>query len=356
VKAHVASLKFSPGHLSHIVAYAKLLSEIGYETKLLLHKDYEKLLSSSDFEVTWYPESTGISSDLLIFCNVSTENHILANSMREKGSKVIYLYHEPWDGLRQYLKEGWKQTLKASIAHYFSTKLLPLVDLVIVPSNYALKLYEKKDIKYNRKVTVIPLLFDDELVGEIDPTKKTHFSYIGHAIKGHAFDVFIEVIKHMYKNRIPIEIEIATRTDLTNLLKRDKELSLMVKDGMLKVTHGRPLTNEEINEAYGRSFCIWNVYRRSTQSGVLPKAFMFGTPVLASNIGSFPEYVRNGQNGFLVEENYTFDQLLELVMKIKQDIQKMSKNCRETFETTFYWKNYVNSELTETLMHWQASQ
>lgn len=353
VRIVVSSLKFSPGHLSHIIAYAKLFSEMGNDTKLWLHEDYKKLIKDYQFPVLWYPENICRNANIILFANVSTKNHIFARNFKKEGTRIIYLYHEPWDGFKQYLKEGVKQTIKATVAHYFSIRLLQLSDLVIVPSKYAFELYKNTDIKYNTNVIVIPLLFDNEMSREIDPSKKTYLSYVGHAVKGHAFDVFIDFVKYIYKNHFQVKVEIATRTDLTNLLERDRLLSLMVTEGVLRIAHGRPLTNEEINEAYERSFCVWNIYRRSTQSGVLPKAFMFGTPVLASNIGSFPEYVRNGENGFLVERNYTFDELLDLVVKTKQDIQRMAKSCRETFETTFYWRNYLNSELVERIRSWQ---
>lgn len=353
MKVVVSSLKFSPGHLSHIVAYAKLLSEMGSDTKLWLHEDYKKLVTDCEFPVVWYPERMPTDADVILFCNVSTKNHTFALDFKKEGSKIIYLYHEPWEGFSQYLfKEGAKQAMKASIAHYFSSKLLPLCDLVIVPSKYAFDLYNKHDRKYNDKVTVVPLLFDDELSKEIEPIKKKYFSYIGHAVKAHAFDVYVEFIKYLYKKNIQLEFEIATRTELSHLLSKDKVLSSMIKEGALRISHGRPLKNEEINQAYERNFCIWNVYRRSTQSGVLPKAFMFGTPVLAASIGSFPEYVRNGENGFLVERDYTFDELLNFVLRTKQDIQKMARNCRKTFETTFYWKNWLNSDFTALLRTW----
>ena len=115
----------------------------------------------------------------------------------------------------------------------------------------------------------------------------------------------------------------------------------MINSGTLRLSYGRPLTNLEINQAYERSFCVWNVYRRSTQSGVLPKAFMFGTPVIASNLGSFPEFVRDGENGYLVDD-YSFESLYRKLILVNENIGIMSQNCRNTFEKTFYWKAQVS--------------
>ena len=44
-------------------------------------------------------------------------------------------------------------------------------------------------------------------------------------------------------------------------------------------------------------------YREATQSGVLMTAFALNKTVLATNVGSFSEYIVNNENGFLVEPN-----------------------------------------------------
>ena len=352
MKVCVVSLKFSPGHLSHIVAYGKLFREIGNDVTLWLDQGYAKLDTRNEFPVLWYPKTEPKKVDILFLVNASTKNHFLCRNFKKKGARIIYLYHEPWESFYQYLKEGLRQALKATAAHYFSTKVLPLCDLVIVPSEYALSLYERYDVSYNNRVVKVPLLFEDELCGEIDLSKKEYFSYIGHAVKGHAFDKYISFIKYAYAKRVQFKFEVATRTDLGSLLKRDRALNKMENEGILRVSHGRPLTNDEINQAYERSFCVWNLYRRSTQSGVLPKAFMFGTPVIATNLGSFREYVKHRENGFLVQHGFDFDLLLELVVNAKRDIDNMSKKCRNAFLGTFCWTAWIDSELVEVSQSW----
>ena len=46
-------------------------------------------------------------------------------------------------------------------------------------------------------------------------------------------------------------------------------------------------------------------YRDATQSGVLMTAFAFGKTVIASNVGAFPEYIRDNHDGLLIEPNAT---------------------------------------------------
>jgi len=291
--------------------------------------------------VIFYPDSFPIDVELALLYNPSTANIAASKKLIEHGAKVFYVYHEPWESFQQRLKDGLKQALKAFVAHYYSTRVLKYADIVIVPSNCALKLYNKSDEKYNKNVIMIPLLFDDELTSTLDISKKEYFSYIGRAFKGHSFDMYISLIKWIYTSGSNMKFEIATGTDIGKIVNSDGIIRKMINSGVLNVSHDRPLTNAEINQAYERSFCVWNVYRRSTQSGVLPKAFMFGTPVIASNIGSFPEFVRNGENGYLVDD-YNFESLYKKLILVNENIGIMSQNCRNTFEKTFYWKAQVD--------------
>ena len=351
MKVCISSLKFSPAHVSHMIAYAKLFREIGCEPFLWLDENYKKMDLTNEFQVIWYKGSVPNKTDLLFFANNSTINYKFSREFASKAGKVIYLYHEPWESFDQYLKEGVKQALKATIGHCFSIKSLRYFTVIIVPSNYALKLYERADIRYNKNVVMIPLLFDDEINHEINPNSKAYFSYIGHAVKGHTFDKYIELIKWIYTSGSTMKFEIATRTDIGKMIKNDETLQKMINSGTLRLSYGRPLTNPEINQAYERSFCVWNVYRRTTQSGVLPKAFMFGTPVIASNVGSFPEFVRNGENGYLVND-YDFKSIYQRLLGIRENISTMSMNCRNTFENTFYWKAQITKmkEVLESLL------
>ena len=114
----------------------------------------------------------------------------------------------------------------------------------------------------------------------------------------------------------------------------------MINKGIVKVKHGKPLTNAEINEGYLRSYAIWNNYSRSTQSGVLAKAMMFGTASLASNIGSFKEFIINNYNGYILKKG-TNEEILEKINTIVKD-----KNIKSTYTNycsdNFYYRNQIN--------------
>ena len=58
-------------------------------------------------------------------------------------------------------------------------------------------------------------------------------------------------------------------------------------------------------------------YRDATQSGVLMTAFAFGKTVIASDVGAFPEYIRDNHDGLLIEPDAT--QLANAISKALSD-------------------------------------
>lgn len=340
----LVSTKYSPGHFSHLKGFYKLFEQLGYNPHLYINERYKFLLNEEreSFNHIWFNSNhydVEIKPDIILFQNVGIENIKIAKFFKEKNkSKIIYIYHEPWDGLN-YLKEGIKQFVKASGAHYYSKNMIKISDLILVPSSYALEKYKNHDKKYNDKVVKFPLLFDDELNDNIKIDDKRYFSYIGHAVKGHGFDNFIDFVKNSYNNNFDIKFKIATRTNIDKYI--DKTIKNCIDQKFLIVHHGKDLSNKEINSHFSDSYCLWNLYKRSTQSGILPKAFMLGTPVISTNIGSFPEFVVNGKNGY-IQNASEYELLYENIQKIKNNIKYFSCNARKTFLDTFYYKSNIN--------------
>lgn len=62
----------------------------------------------------------------------------------------------------------------------------------------------------------------------------------------------------------------------------------------------RPIPNEELAQLIQHAKFIVCPYKDATQSGVLMTAFGLQTPVVATNVGSFPEFIEDDVNGLLV--------------------------------------------------------
>ncbi len=325
-----------------MIALGKLLEMIGYKTDYYLDKKYA-MMFEEELNVIYSGQETTNAYSLIFFQNPSIDNHKYVSYFMKSGftTRFFYIYHEPQDSLQNLLKEGIVGGFKSLLAHYFSVKLLKKVDGVIVPSEYAAQLYRSHDVKYNKNVFVVPLLFDDEMNEKNQSLEREFFSYIGTAAKAHNYSAFLVFVRKAFEMNLDMRFLIATKSSVKSEILNDPVLKQMLSEKRLVLISDRPLTNSEINECYSRSYCNWNIYSRSTQSGVLPKAFMFGTPVLASSNGSFPEFVKPSCNGEFVANRFCFEEILSKVLHIKENFPKYSRNARKSFMETFYFQANV---------------
>ena len=349
-RAVLVSLRFTPAIVQHLVAYAKALRELGFTVEVVLDRAYSEFseLAEMTCASTEEQDLERASFSHAIFFNVAFENAALANRLKRRGARIIYIYHEPWEASFAFLRtDGFGIRIKAAIAHRVSRPLLKIADLVLVGSKYGLNAYRRADARYNPRASCLPLIYDDE-AGR--PTRemvqqKLCFSYLGNIGRVHGFDQFIRTMRESLLRNSNMRFMIASRFPLPEFVLRDDVIRRNLDK--IEVMCGRTLTNEEINGCYRRSFGVWNVYRRSMQSGVLPKAFMHGTPVVASRVGSFPEYVRDGFNGRFASGDDPGG-VLSVLDEIRERSDEYADNCRQSFLDIFHYKSKLE-ELRQLL-------
>lgn len=341
-KIAIISLRFAPAFASHIIAYGKACESLGLEVQYILNPQYAMFSELAAHAPTTYmsgsrPVDTRSLTHAL-FCNISISNRRFALQLKASGVMVAYLYHEPWIRLADYLvNENMWRCVKATAAHWHSISMLKLADRVIVPSKYALDMYRRSDIRYNSNVHCVPLLFDDEAPVPA-MRERRYFSFIGSIEKSHGFDQYVGFMRYAFRNGLDIRFMIASKCALLDRTFKEK----LFQDNMdrIAVLTGRPLLNQEINECYAESICVWNLYRRSTQSGVLPNAFMCGAPVIASRTGAFPEFVEDGMTGKFTE-GWNHEGIAAAFNEIHRRNSHYSANCRERFRRVFYFAAHM---------------
>jgi hypothetical protein len=339
--ALVASLNFHPGHFSHLVASYRLLGDCGYVPYLYVHPSFNGMDVGNELrKLNWPGELRGLGTvDAAVFWFPSLRNvgEVLRLRLRF-GAKVVYVNHEPWESFASYRASGFRfpQIARIWLISLVNVAVILLSQGVVLPSARAFALYRQRFDWLHRNYRRIPLLFDDEARGGTE-AEREFVSYVGTVAADHAFDRFVEFVDAAVTNGwLPgLRFLVATRSEIP---EREREiLARHLPSGRVVVVEGRPMSNQEINDHFRRSLVVWNAYHRSMQSGILPKAYMFGAPVIALR-RSAGEFVDDHVTGVLLDRNDDPVEIREAVEEIRRSPDAFARACREKFLKTFHYE------------------
>lgn len=332
-KALIVSMNFNPGHISHLIASYKQMTELGYESICYVNPAFKDFMPE---EIAFISSDNKVPDcDVAIMTFPSLHNINLIRKLRSHKAKIIYIFHEPLALFSEYRKAGfsYKYLAKLWIIDHINSLTVKWSDYILIPSKKALEYYNKNPKYKNPNVQYIPLLYDDEAIG-MASCKRQYISYIGTVAADHSFDEFLEFIeKAIDSNWNPDYIYlIATKSEFEVPKKLAESPRVVIKKGS-------PLTNNEINQAYASSVLVWNAYDRTTQSGVLAKAYMFGTPALVMK-HNLNEFMIDRQTVYSIGDNKDTNEIQHGVEDIILNFDKYKKNSRDLFLTRFYYRNY----------------
>ncbi|MBD5261375.1 MAG: hypothetical protein HDS38_04505 [Bacteroides sp.] len=344
--ALIVSLNFRAAHISHLLASYRQMEELGYKSILYIDKNFIPFLPTTVDYITDLGELEHISVAIFWFPALKNINAMIKLKLRHD-AKIIYIYHEPVEAFSSYLKSGnsfwW--TIKYFLKYYIGLTFIKLADKIILPSKKALELYQQNVTnKLNSNYSYLPLLYEDESQ-YIENQNREFFSYIGGISFDHAFDKYLDFIYEYYKKSetLPIKFLIASWRQLP----KDSRISEMKDAGVLTIQCGKPLTNDEINKFYASTLLVWNAYNRTTQSGVLAKSFMFGTPglVLKKNLS---EFIQDKKEVIAIESNTNFNQIKNAIQYAIENIDQLSISARSNYLKNYDYKSH-NLEMKNIL-------
>ena len=107
--------------------------------------------------------------------------------------------------------------------------------------------------------------------------------------------------------------------------------------------NSRYVPNEEVSRLFRQADLVVLPYRDATQSGVVPLAYQFDVPVIASDVGGLSELVVDGKTGYLVSAG----EAKVLGQKIAQYFRENRKPEFQRnilhFKRTLHWQRVVDS-------------
>lgn len=334
--ALIVSIKFHPGHISHLVASYKQMEELGYKPYYWVNErsaDYLPTDSNVIVDGTSLPPQINV----VIFAFPHPKNIFEMIKFKLcKKAKIIYIFHEPLTKLSVYKEAGFgfMQMLKLRLGLLMDALMVLISDNVLLPSKKAVQYYQENRFYYNKNYIYIPLLYSDERTEMHKLRVREYFSYIGTIASDHSFNEYVEFVEWAVTNNKLAGVDFLVGTKSEFEVPEELQNSKRVT-----IKKGKPMTDEEINAYYSSTIAVWNAYTRTTQSGVLAKSFMFGTPALVMR-QNLNEFTHDGENVVAIDDNTNFEQIEAAVMKIRDNFEAFSSSCRREFEKSFYYKVY----------------
>ena len=105
----------------------------------------------------------------------------------------------------------------------------------------------------------------------------------------------------------------------------------------------------EIGNLISSSIAVMTPYKTACQSSTVLTSYMYGTPVISSNIEGLREVIQHRKTGYLVGIEDCAKEWLKGIEFICNNLSMMSKACRKYFVDNFSdanWKKYIPELLT----------
>jgi glycosyltransferase involved in cell wall biosynthesis len=204
--------------------------------------------------------------------------------------KIFITIHDPIQHSGEY---HWK-------INYIRKAYLMVASRIFFYSDYALKQYINHNSKQNKQLSSIRLK-PYTYISKYETEKEKENKYIllfGRISYYKGIDILINSMK----------IVLLTHPDEQFVIAGDfsdnMQLFNKIKDEDNLVIINKHIEIEELASIISKSKFVVCPYRDATQSGVLMTSFAMQKPVVASNVGAFPEYIEDNFNGLLAKPNH----------------------------------------------------
>lgn len=185
-------------------------------------------------------------------------------------------------------------------------------------------------------IIVIPhAVFRGYCSGTITPdyTQYNRFLFFGRIIKYKGIEVLLSAMKQIAQRMPNAKLVIAGNGNISNQGLVDECIdSLDLHVGWIE--------DNQVEDFFKEIDFVVLPYIHASQSGVIPLAYAFGKPVVATRIGGIPEQVEDGRTGILIQPN-DVGELSDAICELLNDpvwLKCMKKNCYEYAESNT-WDN-----------------
>lgn len=216
------------------------------------------------------------------------------------GLKKVITIHDPIPHIGE---STWKSRMTNRV--YFS-----LANHFIFYSNFAKKQFEIQYPFCRQSRTVIqfqPYTYNQLFLKSMNASIHPYILFFGRISYYKGVDLFISIIPEILKRFPNQHFIIAGRTEGYEI---NEEMINKYKNNILFINEF--IDSSDLVSLIQHAKFLVCPYRDASQSGVLMTAMAIGKPVIATNVGAFPEYIQDGYNGLIAEPNQ--DSILDRVL------------------------------------------
>jgi glycosyltransferase involved in cell wall biosynthesis len=214
---------------------------------------------------------------------------------------------------------SWKSKLPQII--FFR---LPVKKTFLFYSSFSMQQFDKfaKHSKANNVLLQMkPFSYFSKIAGD-KPVAHKNLLFFGRISKYKGVDLLLDAMPAVLDHFPAEELLIAGKGADDSILKHpvlsDKKNNISLLN--------RYIPNDELTGLIRNAKLIICPYLDATQSGVLMTAFALDKPVIATNVGAFPEHIKNGFNGVLVENVNAKDISTAIISGLKNEYYLQLEN------------------------------
>jgi glycosyltransferase involved in cell wall biosynthesis len=359
---YIGSLKFSPIFKSHCCAFGKACEEGGYTVRYLFSHEYEWMLPQEIKEKTVF---IGHSVDILSMLKDSLSrknrkaiseifrnghpaavymqnfhflNNYVAKLSRKNKCRFIYHVHEPFVANKK--AHGGFHQYWLHLFEYFQERLLNNTDVAIVSSREASSLFDLRYSQFSGQKMLIPLIYEDLGESENALENRRFVTFVGPPVPAKNPEKFLAIVKHPESKKLNLKFLLISRSEVKD--------SKYLDEDNLKAFSQKRISDQDFGKLIKQSIVVITPYKRETQSSVILTSYMYGTPVISSNVGGLPEFVSEGKTGYLLSQNDNVTEWLERILRVSENFQEFSDNTRTYFVDNFSgqtWGKYLQKLL-----------
>jgi glycosyltransferase involved in cell wall biosynthesis len=206
------------------------------------------------------------------------------------------------------------------------------------------KALKKKDSSIAEKIKFIPFGVLDIYREFKEIENKNSISDIllfGRISPYKGIEYLITAIEKMKERGILLKTIIAGNGEVYFNTSKFAELGIMLIN--------RYIPNAELVSLISGTKIVICPYTDATQSGVVMTAFAFNKPVIASDVGGFPEVIKDGITGFLVppKDSDALASKIALLISDSNLLKKMSENIQKKYSSGEYSWQHIAMKIGE---------